>query len=228
MQPYFAPYIGYFQLMSAVDEFIIYDDVKYTKKGWINRNRILSNGSPTCISVPLKRDSDYLEIKERYLAVNWPKEKKRILNKIGSSYHRAPFFDQAFPHIEMCLEQKEDNAFQFIYNSLLILKKYLEIDTPLAVSSRIDINHSLQGEQRVLSLCREKYADTYINLPGGRDLYHKETFEKNGINLQFITCNDIHYQQYTNKFIQALSIIDVMMFNSRASVNELLGSYTID
>ena len=59
MQPYFLPYIGYFQLIEAADVFVVYDNIKYTKKGWINRNRMLRNGSDMVFSLPLKKDSDF-------------------------------------------------------------------------------------------------------------------------------------------------------------------------
>ncbi len=62
MQPYLFPYIGYFQLINSVDEFVIYDNIKYTKKGWINRNRILVKGKDQLITATLKKDSDYLVV----------------------------------------------------------------------------------------------------------------------------------------------------------------------
>lgn len=77
MQPYFFPYLGYFQLMNAVDTFVVYDNIEFTKKGWINRNRILVNGKDAFISIPLKKDSDYLQVNERYLADSWGDEKKK-------------------------------------------------------------------------------------------------------------------------------------------------------
>ena len=88
MQPYLFPYIGYFQLMNAVDEFVIYDNIEFTKKGWINRNRILVNGRDSFITVPLKKDSDYLDVRDRYLADSWPSERVTILYRIKQSYRR--------------------------------------------------------------------------------------------------------------------------------------------
>ena len=67
MQPYLFPYIGYFQLIHSSDEFIIYDNIEYTKKGWINRNRILFNGSPQIFTIPLKKDSDFLKRQPTHL-----------------------------------------------------------------------------------------------------------------------------------------------------------------
>ena len=82
MQPYFFPYIGYFQLIKSVDEFVIYDNIQYTKKGWINRNRILVNGTDYLISLPLKKDSDYLNVVDRQLAESWEKDRTKLLTLI--------------------------------------------------------------------------------------------------------------------------------------------------
>jgi hypothetical protein len=103
MQPYFFPYIGYFQLINYVDEFVIYDNIKYTKKGWINRNRILVNGKDVYISLPLKKDKDSLNVDERFLSDIWIMERKKMLNRIKESYKKAPNFHQVFPIIEECV-----------------------------------------------------------------------------------------------------------------------------
>jgi hypothetical protein len=103
MQPYFFPYIGYFQLINAVDEFVVYDNIEYTKKGWINRNRILVNSQDAYITLPLKRDSDYLDIRERFLADSWSRESKVMLNRIAGAYRNAPNFRLVYPLIEKCI-----------------------------------------------------------------------------------------------------------------------------
>src|SRR6201997_1769206 len=141
MQPYLFPYIGYFQLMNAVDEFVVYDNIQYTKKGWINRNRILVNGKDAYITFPLKKDSDYLDIKDRYLADDWVLERKKILNRISESYRKAASFEFVYPVIEKIILFEETNLFKFILNSLTVLKEYLSIKTLFPVSSEIDINH---------------------------------------------------------------------------------------
>jgi hypothetical protein len=114
MQPYFFPYIGYFQLVNAVDEFVIYDNIEFTKKGWISRNRILVNGVDTYISLPLKKDSDYLHVKDRYLADTWDIERKKMLNRITESYRKAPYFKETYEVIEKCILYEDRNLFKFI------------------------------------------------------------------------------------------------------------------
>jgi len=227
MQPYFMPYIGYFQLINSVDKFVIYDNIQYTKKGWINRNRILANGKDQLITLPIKKDSDYLNIVERELSESWGKDKSKILNVIKSSYSKAPYFQETFELISKCLNNPEINLFRFIYDSIILINDYLEIKTPIVISSTIDVNHALKSQDKVLSLCKEQNADIYINSIGGVELYDKEIFKQNNIELNFIKSNPIKYKQLNNEFVSWLSIIDIMMFNSKEQVKEYLNSYTL-
>jgi WbqC-like protein len=228
MQPYLFPYIGYFQLMEAVDEFVVYDNIQFTKKGWINRNRILVNGADSYISLPLKKDSDYLNIHDRYLSDNWVDERKKMLNRVIESYRKSPQFETVFPVIEKVILFEERELFKFILNSLCIIKEFLDIKTPLIISSTIPINHELRSEKKVFEICKSRNADVYINPIGGVELYNKEDFKKEGIDLHFIKTNNIKYTQFKNDFTPMLSIIDVMMFNSKEDVKLYLkSSYTL-
>jgi hypothetical protein len=227
MQPYFLPYIGYFQLINSVDEFIIYDNIQYTKKGWINRNRILSNGKDHLITLPIKKDSDYLDVVKRELSKSWEKDKSKMLNIIKSSYGKSPYFQETFELISKCLNNSEVNLFKFIYDSIVLMNDHLEIKTPIIISSTIDTDHTLKSQDKVLSLCKKQNADIYINSIGGVELYNKETFKQNNIELNFIKSNPIQYTQFNNEFVPWLSIIDVMMFNSRDQIKEYLNNYTL-
>jgi len=222
MQPYLFPYIGYFQLINAVDEFIIYDNIQFTKKGWINRNRILVNGTDEYITIPLKKDSDFLDIKDRYLSQEWINERKKILNRITESYRKASHFNIIYPIIERIMMYEDKNLFAFIFNSLKELNQYLDIKTPLIVSSIISINHDLKAENKVIELCKARKAKTYINPIGGVELYNKETFNNKGLELKFLEANNITYPQFKNDFVSFLSIIDVMMFNSLEDIKLII------
>jgi hypothetical protein len=221
------PYIGYFQLINSVDEFVIYDNIQYTKKGWINRNRILANGKDQLITLPIKKDSDYLNVVERELSESWGKDKNKMLNVIKSSYNKAPYFQETFELISKCLNNPEVNLFRFIYDSIVLINDYLEIKTPIVISSTIEADHTLKSQDKVLSLCKEQNADVYINSIGGVELYDKEVFKQNNIELNFIKSNPIQYKQFNNGFVSWLSIIDVMMFNSKEQIKEYLNSYTL-
>ena len=227
MQPYFMPYMGYFQLISSVDEFIIYDNIQYTKKGWINRNRISVNGKDQFITIPIKKDSDYLDVSERMISDNWGKEKYKILNIIKSFYGKAPNFKEAYGVIEDCLNIEEENLFNFIYETILIINNFLDIKTKIIISSDIDIDHNLRSKNKVIEICKNRDAEIYVNSIGGISLYDKEEFKDNGIILNFIKSNPIKYQQSNSEFIPWLSIVDVMMFNSKEKIKEYLKEYTL-
>lgn len=212
MQPYFFPYIGYFQLIAAVDLFIVYDNIKYTKKGWINRNRILQNGKDVMVSLPLKHDSDALDVCERELAADFTGEK--MLNQIREAYRRAPYFSRTFPLIEQVLRGDDRNLFGFLHHALVKTCAHLGITTRITKSSDVAIDHSLTSQDKVLALCEAVGARTYINAIGGMPLYSTETFREHGIDLKFIRSEAFHYPQFGHAFVPWLSIIDVMMFNS--------------
>jgi hypothetical protein len=117
--------------------------------------------------------------------------------------------------------------FKFIYNGIILINDYLEIKTPIVISSTIDIDHTLKSQDKVLSLCKSQNADIYINSIGGTELYDKEIFKNNNIKLNFLKSNSIQYKQFNNEFISWLSIIDVMMFNSKQQIKEYLNNYTL-
>lgn len=222
MQPYFFPYIGYFQLISAVDLFIVYDNIKFTKKGWINRNRILQNGKDVMISLPLKKDSDYLDVCERKLAIDFNRDK--LLNQLTGAYRRAPYFSQTFPLLEQILSYEDPNLFAFLHHSIVKTSEHLGISTKISVSSSFDIDHNLKGQDKVLALCEITGASTYFNSIGGMGLYSKETFQEKNIELKFIQSKPFEYAQFGNEFVPWLSIIDVMMFNSLANIQNLIST----
>lgn len=220
MQPYFLPYIGYFQLMAAVDRFVIYDTVEFTKKGWINRNRMLRNGEAVLFSLPLKKASDYLDIRERYLADDF--DARRLLNQFAAAYHKAPQRDRVMPLLSDILNFREGTLFDFLHNSLRCCADLLGIQTPLVVSSRIEGEARPKGVERVLSLCATLQADRYTNPIGGLDLYRPSVFAARGITLRFLRSRLERYPQDASAFQPFLSIIDVLMYNQPDRVAEML------
>ena len=212
MQPYFFPYIGYFQLIAAVDLFIVYDNIKYTKKGWINRNRMLQNGKDVMFSLPLKSDSDFLDVRERELAADFNRDK--LLNQFSGAYRRAPYFEQTFPLVEQIVRYEDANLFRFLHHSIVKTCEHLGIATEIKISSGIAIDHDLKSQDKVLAMCAVAGASTYVNAIGGMDLYLNETFHEKGIDLKFIKSKPFEYAQFGNEFVPWLSIIDVMMFNA--------------
>lgn len=228
MQPYFLPYIGYFQLIYMVDEFVLYDNIEFTKKGWINRNRMLQNGKSEYFTLPLRKGSDYLDVSQRFLADTSEIELSKILRRITANYRKAPFFRDFYPVLEDVFLSKKKNLFEFIYQSIQSVLNYLDIETSIIVSSDLSNEISfLKKEKKVLEICKALNASSYINPSGGKDLYNKNEFKVENINLEFCKTKSIKYTQFKNDFIEHLSIIDVCMFNDKQTVKSFLKDFDV-
>ncbi len=226
MQPYFLPYIGYFQLINAVDKFLLYDIVTFIKGGWINRNRIIVGGTDYMFSIPLAKASANKNIGDIYIKDD-PKWKNQLLKTIEQSYKKAPYFEEIFPLISSIINIEELNLTQFIFNSFQLINKYLDIDTEIIPSGSQYKVDQLKGADKVIQICKEENAEIYINAINGRDLYDKEMFKKQDLSLFFIDSQEIKYQQFKNDFLPNLSILDVLMFNSKEQVKEYLNKYEL-
>ena len=226
MQPYLFPYIGYFQLINAVDKFVFYDDVNYIKGGWINRNNILQNGEKKYITLTLKEASSFKKINQIFVGGRADK----ILKTIKQSYSKAPYFDKVFSVIE--------DVFSFVnYNTLIseiasksVIKtsKYLNLKANFDMSSEKYEESQKDGRaERLIKICKLNNAETYINVVGGKELYNKQEFAENDIKLFFLESKQIEYEQFGNIFVPHLSIIDVMMFNSPELIYKMLDNYKL-
>ena len=220
MQPYFFPYIGYFQLIAAVDLFVIYDNIKYTKKGWINRNRFLRNGTEAVFTVPLRKDSDFLDVKDRAVAGDF--DRGRMVNQLREAYRRAPHFDEAFPVVENSIMSPKENLFEYIRGSIIEVCRYLDIGTRIVPASSLAIDPALKAQDKVLALCKAAGASVYVNAIGGQKLYSREAFSAQAVELRFLRSEAITYPQLGDPFVPGLSIIDVMVFNPVARIREFL------
>ena len=226
MQPYFFPYIGYFQLISASDLFVLHDDVQYITGGWVNRNRILLNGEDRMITFPVQKAAHSMPINERsYVGDN--KGLRRFVNQIKQAYAKAPDYQQVFPLFEELLTYHDRNVARFNENLIRRICDFVGITTRIVNSSGLDKDNSLKGQDRVLDICQRVGATDYTNPVGGVGLYHQAAFEARGITLRFLSAQDERYPQLGGQWIPFLSIIDVLMFNSRAEVQRLLGKYRL-
>jgi hypothetical protein len=207
MQPYFLPYLGYWQLLVASDVFVLYDNIQFTKKGWFHRNNILMYGEKKLFTLPLKQGSDYLNVVDRYLADDAAGAIKRILAQLKQSYRKAPYFDMAYPIIEKCFCYPQTNLFYFTEHSIQLLCQYLDIDCRIIRSSDISIDHN--------------------NAIGGVELYSDNSFKRSGVELYFLQSGLPAYQQFGNEFVPYLSVIDLMMFNSQYQLKDMLTDYSL-
>jgi hypothetical protein len=226
MQPYFFPYIGYWQLLHQADEFVIYDNIKFTKKGWIHRNRFLCEDKDKYFLIQLEKASDFLDVRERTLSPTF--ERKKLLNQIREAYRVAPYYNQINTLFEEAVMCKEQNLFEYIFHSVKLIAKCLGIETKIVVSSHIDIDHSLKASQKVIAICKNLDASCYVNPIGGLLLSDKKEFATNGIVLKFLKQKEIIYSQKGNPFVPSLSILDVLMFNGVDRTKSYLNFYQME
>lgn len=225
MQPYFFPYIGYWQLINAVDIFVLYDDVNFIKKGWINRNNILLNKSKHLITIPLLNVSQNKHINECIISDD-DKIINNIIKTINLAYRKAPYYNLVFPTLEKIIKTKGSIS-DLVLKSVLWIKEYLNIDTEIILSSSIGKNNELKGQDKIIEIVKKINGNHYINAIGGQELYDKEIFNNNEIKLNFIKMKEIKYKQFNNEFIPNLSFIDVLMFNSPEEIKRMLNDYEL-
>ena len=227
MQPYFCPYLGYFQLINKVDQFVIYDNIEYSRRGWFSRNRIAINDRANLFSIPLKRDSDYLHVNDRFLSDSSSKSIAKILRRIENSYRHADYYSEIFPVVKSVFNCQNTNLFDYIQHSVVVWKNLLNINPPLIRSSELEIDHSLKAQNKVIAICKHLNASTYINPIGGTPLYDRKHFSEHGLNIKFLEMNPLKYNQQNERFISSLSVIDVLMHNGIDKTIELLSEYKL-
>ena len=223
MQPYMFPYLGYFQLISTVDRYVIYDDVNFIKGGWINRNNILLNKQKHLFTITLNHPSPNKLINEIQIKDNFEKFRKTLIQ----AYAKAPYFNGTINIIDQVLSHNEKTLSSFIANSITTISTYLGIETEFILSSSLNKDKSLKNQDKVIHICKLLEADEYINAIGGQELYKRDDFSKKDLGLRFLNTPLNEYKQFNNTFIPGLSIIDVMMFNSTDEINRMLNNYEL-
>lgn len=229
MQPYLFPYVGYFQLIHAVDTFVIYDDVAFIKQGWIARNRILINGQASFFNVPVRHASSFTLIRDTAIDDD-PQHRRwteQLLKTFETAYRRAPQFARVFPLLEAVFGRKTARVADLAAASLKAVADFLEISTRFVETSTVYGNADLKGEARVLQICAAERASAYVNASGGAALYSRDRFDAQGVQLMFLEPRPIEYRQFNAAFVPWLSIVDVLMFNPRERVRELLDQYDL-
>ena len=227
MQPYFFPYIGYFQLINAVDKFVFYDDVNFIKGGWINRNKILINGEAKYFGVLMKGASSNKNIYDVKADI---KANKKTLKTISQSYGKAPYYNNIFPLIENFFKSLEEDMpiSEVAGMSVEMVAQYLGLKQKFEYSSKVyPDTKGLDKADRLIEISKINNAKTYVNAFGGKELYSKEYFLNQGIKLKFINNEIKNYKQFSNNFVPYLSIVDVLMFNSPEEIRKMLDDYTL-
>lgn len=227
MQPYFLPYIGYFQLINSVDVFVIYDNVNFIKKGWINRNNFLIENHPKLISIPLDGASQNKLINE----INLKKGKtyKKVLNSIEFNYSKASNFVEYFHGFREIFNKTDECSIStFNFDLMRWAIQDLNVKTEFVFSSNLNIDHDLKGQDKIVEICKKLNASTYINLPGGKGLYDDKIFNQENINLKFLEPVAHEYSQCkTKKFYSNLSFFDALMNVENHHLKTLLNNYKL-
>ena len=227
MQPYFFPYVGYWQLIHVVDHFVIYDDVNYIKGGWINRNRLLINGKAAFFTAPLQLSSPYKRICDVTLLPSSAWRGQASSKMVEITYRKAPCFTEIFPIIERLIRYEADNLADYLAHQLQTLAIFMGIKTRFVVTSRCYGNEHLSGQARVLDICKREEASTYINLQGGQTLYDAKIFRNADIDLRFIVMRPLPYRQKGIEFIPYLSIIDALMGTGSVDIRQHLSAFDL-
>ena len=227
MQPYFFPYIGYFQLMNLCDEFIVFDTAQYIKKGWINRNRILHpEGKPSYVNVPIQKFKSNTLIKDILIdnKVDW---KQSIINRLQQYYKNAPYKEEVTAFVGDCLSGEFSSLSELNVHLLKETCNYLNINCRITSLSKSNIEYedATAPDEWGLNICKALHAKTYINAPGGILFFDKNKYKKEDIEIKFIAPILNNYTQNGETFIPGLSILDVMMFNSVEDIRKMLLSY---
>lgn len=223
MQPYFFPYIGYWQLLNAVDTFVIYDDVNYIKKGFINRNSILLFDKPYRFTLELQKTSQNKQINKIQIGSN----KDKLLKMLVRAYGKAPYFDDVYPILIDILKNNEKNLARFIVYSIIKIAKFLGIETKIIYASEIEKDCSLKGEEKIINIAKRLGASHYINPIGGKEMYNREKFKNENIQLDFLSVETVKYKQFKNEFFPNLSILDIIMFNEKQQLKDMLERYKL-
>jgi hypothetical protein len=218
MQPYFVPYIGYFQLMSAVDKIVLLDDVNFINGGWINRNRIAVKGQPHWLTLPLAKASQNRLINEIEIVDDqlW---RRKAIRTIRLSYRSAPFVEQVLPFVSKLLQEARGSLSAFLSWQLGQVAEFIGIETRIEPTSAVYPKGRRAGQERILDICKREGATSYVNLSGGRDLYDAGLFASGGIDLLFLQPNlRMLPLAHSGDEGPSLSIIDLLMFNSPSAI----------
>jgi hypothetical protein len=221
MQPYFFPYLGYFQLMASCEQFVLLDDTQFVKSSWIHRNRILLDGAPRWLSMPVVAADRFLPIMRREYTRN-PENESALFRRLQFAYATAPHRTTTFALLDRIFACEETSVGAFNANLLRVLAREFELACRIRLSSEEPKDHSLRGQDRILAICAAISATRYVNAPGGRALYDAQAFQSRGIALEFLEPRIEPYAQGGAPFVGSLSIIDVLMFNGLARTTEMI------
>lgn len=227
MQPYFFPYLGYFQLVHSSDLFICFDDVNFIKKGWIHRNQLIVNGKAHLFSIPLIGASQNKKINQLELE-GFSKWREGFLKMVRMNYGKCSEYNLVYPWLENLLNQDHNQISELNYSSIIGVLEFLDCNSSKVIrTSSLYHNADLVAQERIIDICKQEKADVYINAIGGQDLYQKEAFNQCGMELRFLKSREIIYPQKSDIFVPYMSILDVLFNVPVQAVKNLFDNYDL-
>lgn len=229
MQPYFFPYLGYFQLINSADQFILFDTPQFIRHGWIERNFVLKpNAEKLYIKVPLKKHQRNTAINDVLInnELNW---KEKILAQLISYKKKAPHYYKVINLIKSALEINTNSIVKLNHSVIIEVCNYLEIKTPVKIWSEmgLKINKVIASDEWALEICKAINANEYINPIGGKEFFDTTKYEKENIKISFLQCEAQEYKQFGEVFVPYLSIIDLLMFCGKKEVKSMLNKFNL-
>jgi hypothetical protein len=228
MQPYFFPYIGYYQLAASSDYFVFYNDVNYIEGGWINRNNILSREGRTMFTVPLVKPSPNKAINEIHVQSDaaW---KDKFLKSLQHVYSKAPFFDAASGLVRTVIATQAETIDVLAAESIRAVFSYLSLPLRSYQSSERAYDRSADKVTKIISLARTFDCNTLLFPSGSKSLYRDEDFTPYGYTSFAVIPQVQPYKQFSpSRFEANLSMIDVLMFNEPGQIRKMLGEIKLE
>ena len=231
MQPYFFPYLGYFNLLHSSDVFVLFDDVQFIRRGWINRNRIQLNGEAFTFTVPVAKSSRDTPINQ--IAVSpehFDEFAAKFFKQLKTGYGTAPFYDDVVALVRRTMSGPCDSIALLAERSIREVLAYVGIEKDIRRASALAPPASgqhLKGQDRLVHIATAMGANQYNNPPGGRDLYSPEAFADEGIALRFIQ-PDLRPYDRPSPFIPGLSVLDVLMHVPPIDVAQMIALYSVE
>lgn len=244
MQPYLFPYIGYIQLMFAADKLILHDGLRYTRQGYIHRNRYLEPGiGAMFFGADIRAGTKSGNISEVRVTDDgrW---RERTLARLRNAYACAPFFNEVFPRVEHVLHLNTDRLATINASSLEMVRNYLDIECDLETTgeayadleaslAEADTACSLPGgldrrNARIFWLCEANRASCFVNPIGGTMLYDTGGLAAQGVEMRYLVSDLPTYPQlHSREFVPSLSILDTLFHCSINHTRNLLSAYRL-
>lgn len=227
MQPYLFPYLGYFQLAAAVDEFWLLDTVQFIQQGWMNRNALLANGQRTLFTISVNKRPRLDTIDKKIFTDGAARDCAKLIKTLRLAYAKAEHVSTAVSLVKILKEhicQQSQDA-DFTTATEMALNSCFEtigLSTPIKRISSLELDDSLTGQNRIIAACQAIGAHDYVNMIGGRDLYSADKFAESGLELFFLQPDLPEYDQGLSSFESGLSILDVLARVAPADILKML------